>query len=234
MKNSEMFFLKSPWTWKELIKLLILVLVIVPIFIEYQLKEYLLALFQNDLYSGTMIGLIMSIIFIHGVYFIAIRPNTLSWKEVGLRKPPVNYWKKIIGWTLVLIVISIAMVVIMEILLGVGTENSKTASLQSRMTLLNFLIGFISATIISPLYEEIFYRGFIYRFLRSKFGIPISMLSSSFIFMIVHIPSFNTLPINFVSGLIFAWTYEKSSSIVPAIIIHAIFNGTAVILTALG
>ncbi|WP_059173518.1 CPBP family intramembrane glutamic endopeptidase [Bacillus sp. FJAT-27445] len=234
MNNREMYFLKSPWTWKELVKLLILVLVIVPIFIEYQLKEYLLSVLQNDLYSGTLIGLIMSIIFMFGLYFIALRPNNLSWKEVGLVRFSTNYWKAIIGWTFVLIVISIAMVVVMEILLGVGPENSKTDSLQSRMTLLNFLIGFVSAAIISPLYEEIFYRGFLYRFLRSKFGIPISILGSSFIFMIVHIPTFNTLPINLVSGLIFAWTYEKSGSIVPAIIIHGIFNGIAVILTALG
>uniref|UniRef100_UPI003F490AC7 CPBP family intramembrane glutamic endopeptidase n=1 Tax=Niallia taxi TaxID=2499688 RepID=UPI003F490AC7 len=234
MNNREMFFLKSPWKWNELVKLLILVLVIVPFFIEYLLKEYLTDILQNDLYSGTLIGLIMSIIFMVGLYFFAIRPNKLSWKEVGLKRFSANYWQAIIGWTFVLIVISIAMLVVMELLLGVGSENSKTESLQSRMTLLNFLIGFVSAAIISPLYEEIFYRGFLYRFLRSKYGIPVGMLGSSFIFMIVHIPTFNTLPINFVSGLLFAWTYEKSGSIVPPIIIHAIFNGIAIILTALG
>lgn len=234
MKNRELFFHASPWTWKELSKLLLLVLVFVPVFIEFLLKEYLLAVLQNDLYAGTLIGFIMSIIFTLGVYFIAIRPYRLSWEEVGLKKISAGYWGAVFGWTFVLIVISIIMVVIMELLLGVGAENSKTDSLQSRMTLLTFLIGFVSAAIISPLYEEIFYRGFLYRFLRSKFGVPIGMVSSSFIFMIVHIPTFNTLPINFVSGLIFAWTYEKTGSIVPAIIIHGTFNGIAVILTALG
>ncbi len=234
MNNREMFFLKSPWTWKELVQLLILVLVIVPIFIEYLLKGYLSEVFQNDLYSGTLIGSIMSVIFMLGLYFFALLPNKLSWKEVGLKSFSVNYWKAIIGWTIVLIVVSIALVVIMEILSGVGPDNSKTDSLQSRMTLLNFLIAFVSAAIISPVYEEIFYRGFLYRFLRSKYGIPIGMLGSSFIFMIVHIPTYNTLPVNFASGLIFAWTYEKSGSVIPPMIIHGIFNGIAIILTALG
>lgn len=234
MENREIFFHTSSWTWKELGKLLLLVLVIVPVFIEFLLKEYFLAVLQNDLYAGTLIGFIMSIIFTLAVYFIILRPNALSWKEVGLKKFSAGYWGPIIGWTFVLIVISIIIVVIMEMLLGVGPENSKTDSLQSGMTLINLLIGFVSAAIISPLYEEIFYRGFLYRFLRSKFGVPIGMLSSSFIFMIVHIPTFNTLPINFVSGLVFAWTYEKSGSIVPAIMIHGMFNGIAVILTALG
>ncbi|MGP4074773.1 lysostaphin resistance A-like protein [Halobacillus sp. K22] len=234
MKNVDMFFLKSPWSWRELAKLLLLVLVIVPIFIEYFLKEYLSEVLQNSLYTGTLIGFMMALTFMFGLYLIAIRPKNLSWQEVGLRRFSANYWKAIVGWTIGLILISIGIVIATEILIGVGPENSKTDSLQSKMNLLNFLIGFVSAAIISPLYEEIFYRGFLYRFLRSKYGIPISMIGSSFIFMIVHIPTFNTLPINFVSGLVFAWTYEKTASIVPAIIIHGIFNGLAIILTAFG
>ncbi|WP_117170124.1 CPBP family intramembrane glutamic endopeptidase [Paraliobacillus sediminis] len=234
MNNRELFFLKSPWTWKELFKLLILVLVIVPIFLEHLLKGYLSDVLQNDLYSGTLVGLSMSLIFMFGLYIIAIKPKCLSWKDVGLKKFSKKYWGAIIGWTAVLIVISVALVIVMELLIGVGTENSKTESLQSRLTLFNFLIGFVSAAIISPLYEEIFYRGFLYRFLRSKYGITLGILGSSIIFTIVHIPTFNTLPVNFVTGLIFAWTYEKSGSVIPGIIIHGIFNGIAIILTALG
>jgi citrate lyase synthetase len=49
--------------------------------------------------------------------------------------------------------------------------------------------------------------------------------------MIAHIPTYNTLPVNFISGLVFAWTYEKTGSILPAIIIHASYNGIAFILT---
>lgn len=234
MKNRELFFIKSPWTWKEFVILLVLVLVIVPIFIEYLLKEYLLGVLQNNLYSGTLTGLIMSLIFTFGLYFVAIKPKKLTWKEVGLKRFSSNYCGAILGWTVVLIVISISLVLLMEFLLGIGPENSKTESLKSRITLFNLFISFVSAAIISPLYEEIFYRGFLYRFLRSKCGIAIGLLGSSFIFMIVHIPTYNTLPIAFVSGLIFAWTYEKSGSVVPGIIIHGIFNGIAIILTALG
>lgn len=116
--------------------------------------------------------------------------------------------------------------------LGIGTANSKTESLQSQMTLLNFVIAFVSAAIISPVYEEIFYRGFLYRFFSSRFGIIAGLLISSTIFTIVHIPTYNTLPVNFVSGLIFAWAFQKTGSVIPGIIIHGAFNGLAVILTS--
>lgn len=58
------------------------------------------------------------------------------------------------------------------------------------------------------------------------------LAGSSFIFMLVHIPTYNTLPVNFLSGLVFAWVYEKTKSLLPSMIIHACFNGIAVILTA--
>ncbi len=226
------FTKKLSWTWKDLFLLLFLVLVIVPFFIEYLLLNFLTDLFQNELYSGTLIGLIMAIIFMSGLYFFVLKPKGQSWETVGVKRFSAKHWKLVAVWSIILIVVSVLLVVLMS-MIGIGTDNSKTENLQSQMTLLNFLIGFVSASIISPVYEEIFYRGFLYKFFSSKFGITVGMLFSSFIFMIVHIPTLNTLPVNFVSGLIFAWVYQKTGSVIPCIIMHGLFNGIAVILTTI-
>lgn len=220
------------WKWRDLIYMLVLVLVLVPIFIETVLFNYLLDFFQNELHAGTLNGLIMAIIFTTALYFIVLKPKEQSWKTVGLTHFHLRDWKLIAFWTIILIVVSIVLVIGMSFI-GVGTENSKTESLQSQMTLLNFTIGFVSAAIISPIYEEIFYRGFLYRFFSSRYGVLSGMLISSLIFTVVHIPTYNTLPVNFVSGLIFSWVYHKTGSIIPSILIHGIFNGIAVILTAI-
>lgn len=225
-------FHSMEWSWKELLLLLFLVLVMVPIFIENILQNALLDYFQNSLYSGTLTGFIMAIIFTAGVYFIALKPFNLSWRAVGLNGFSKGYWKWILWWTIVLIVVSIVILIIMDWLL-ISHENTKTESLQSNLTWMNLLIGFISAAIISPIYEEIFYRGFLYKWFRVKWGVWAGIIISSTIFTIVHIPTYNTLPVNFISSAIFAWTYEKSGSILPAIIIHGIFNGIAVLLTAI-
>lgn len=211
--------------------MLVLVLVLVPIIVEYGLFIFLKDLFQNELYAGTLNGLIMAIIFMAALYFIVLKPKGQSWKAVGVQSFPKKEWKLIAVWTIILIIASIGLVVVMSFA-GIGTENSKTESLQSQMTLLNFAIGFVSAAIISPIYEEIFYRGFLYRFFSSRYGILSGMLISSVIFTVVHIPTFNTLPVNFVSGLIFSWVYQKTGSVIPCILIHGIFNGIAIILTA--
>ena len=205
-------------------------LVIVPFFIEHLLLNYLTDLFQNDLYSGTLVGFIMSIIFMTGLYLIALKPKQLKWKEVGLIRFPIAYWSQIVGWTIVLMIASIILVLLMSFI-GVGIDNSKTESVQNHLSPLTFLIAFVSACIISPVYEEIFYRGFLYRWLRSHYGLWVGMLGSSFIFMIVHIPTYNVLPVSFMSGLLFSWTYEKTGSVIPAMIIHGAFNAIALFLT---
>lgn len=234
MKDLTNFFQHHPWKWSQIISILFVMFVIVPIVLEQWLTTYLLNQLDSPLYAGTATGFVMAVVFIMSVYLIALRPKRLSWDEVGLRSFPAPYFKLILAWTFVLIVGSVAIVILMELLLGIGPDNQKSDSLQSQMTLMNFLIAFISAAVISPVYEEILYRGFVYRFLRARSNVAVSLFVSSLIFMLVHIPTYNTLPVNFLSGLIFAWTYEKTGSILPAIIIHSCFNGLAIILTAIG
>ncbi|WP_240968050.1 CPBP family intramembrane glutamic endopeptidase [Paenibacillus aquistagni] len=57
---------------------------------------------------------------------------------------------------------------------------------------------------------------------------------SSFIFTAAHYPTWNAMPVNFISGVILAWVYDRSGSVIPAMMIHSAFNIIAVLLTAMG
>ncbi|MBD8070729.1 CPBP family intramembrane glutamic endopeptidase [Bacillus sp. PS06] len=218
------------WSWKEVLILLFVTFVVVPVLIENITHDFLYRIFQDSLYSGTLTGLIMALVFTTLLYLVALKPHGLTWKSVGVTRFPSKYWKWIAVWLIVLIIVSVMIVIVMDVF-NISWENGKTESIQRNINWFTILIGFVSAAIISPIYEEIFYRGFLYKWFRGKWGVGAGLLISSIIFMLVHIPTYNTLPINFVSGLVFAWTYERTGSILPAIIIHAIFNGTAVLLT---
>ncbi|MDX8360596.1 type II CAAX endopeptidase family protein [Cytobacillus sp. IB215316] len=225
-------FKDEVWTWKEFIGALIVAFVVVPILIEYLLHAYINNILANDLYAGTLTGLIMAICFLYSIYMISLEPHHLTWKDIGLRSFPIQYLTWIILWIILLIIVGIIILFVMS-WFGVSYENSKTASIQLQVTPANLIIGFVSASVISPFYEEVFYRGFIYKWLRGKWGIYTGMTVSSLIFMLVHIPTYNVLPITFVSGLVFSWTYERTGSVIPAMIIHGCLNGIAVIATAL-
>lgn len=222
---------KDPWSWREMTALLLLEFAFVIWVVKYGVQSLYEAWFNVPLYSGTLTGLTIAVVLLTGVYVIALRPHGLTWHSIGLRRFPHNYWKRIAMWLVVLIVLSVVAIEITS-LFGNSVDNSKTEALKERVNLLTLMIGIVSAGIISPIYEEIFYRGFIYRWLRTRTGAGWSILISSVIFTAAHYPTVNAMPVNFISGVVFAWTYERTGSIIPAIIIHAVFNTIAVLLTA--
>lgn len=221
------------WSWKEFILLMLLEFVFVIGCIKFFVKPIYLRWLDNDLYAGTLTGLTIAIILLLGVYFIALYPKKLSWSEVGVKPFAVKEWKIIILFSIILMVGAVIIVVLTSFL-GNSWENSKTEAIQQNVTFFTVLIAFISAAVISPIYEEIFYRGFLYRWLRTRTGFTGAILISSLIFTIVHIPAYNAMPVNFFSGIIFALAYERTGSIWPSVIIHGLTNGIMVLLTISG
>ncbi|MGE7770071.1 CPBP family intramembrane glutamic endopeptidase [Viridibacillus arvi] len=221
------------WSLKEFILLMLLEFVFVIGCIKFVVQPIYSHWFDNDLYAGTLTGLTIGIILILGVYFIALRPKKLSWSEVGIKRITMKDWKIIVILSVILMVGAVIIIVLTSFI-GNSWENSKTEAIQQNVTFITVLIAFISAAVISPIYEEIFYRGFIYRWLRTRIGFIGAILLSSIIFTIVHIPTYNVMPVNFFSGIIFALAYERTNSIWPSVIIHGLTNGIMVLLTSLG
>ncbi|GIN72950.1 CAAX amino protease [Bacillus sp. J14TS2] len=224
---------KDCWGVKEFIWLMLLEFVIVIGCIKFVVQPIYSNWFDDELYAGTLMGLTIAIILILGVYFIALLPKKLSWSEVGVKKFAVKDWKIIILLSAILMAGAIIFVVLTSFI-GNSWENSKTDAMQKNVTFFTVFIGFISAAVISPIYEEIFYRGFLYRWLRTRLGFIGAILLSSLIFTVVHIPTYNVMPVNFFSGIIFALAYERTNSIWPSVIIHGGTNGIMVLLTVLG
>ncbi|MFV8520717.1 CPBP family intramembrane glutamic endopeptidase [Bacillus sp. SBS7] len=221
---------KCMWGWKEILYLLVFIFLIAPVTVESLFYEYALKIIGNSLYAGVLMGFIMAVMFTTIVYLFCIKRYELSWKDIGIRKLS---WKDFL-WTVIaliaLIVVSIAVLMIME-KMGISFENSKTETVQNDKSIYSFCIAVIGAAVISPIYEEILYRGVFYTFFRDRYGIWGGVLISSIIFTVVHIPTYNTLPVNFLSGVVFAWLYERTNSILSAMIAHALFNFIAVLLT---
>ncbi|AKR12642.1 MULTISPECIES: CPBP family intramembrane glutamic endopeptidase [Bacillus cereus group] len=224
---------QDPWGLKEFLLMMLLEFVFVIGCIKFLVKPIYFQWFNNELYSGTLTGLTIAIVLVLGVYFMVLRPKKLSWSEVGIRSFSIKSWKFILLLTIMLLVGDV-IVMVLTSFIGNSYENSKTEAIQQSVNFFTVLIAFVSAAIISPIYEEIFYRGFLYRWLRTRFGMIGAILLSSLIFTIVHIPTYNAMPVNFLSGIVFAWAYERTNSIWPSVIIHGLTNGIMVLLTAMG
>jgi hypothetical protein len=81
-----------------------------------------------------------------------------------------------------------------------------------------FLIG----GLIAPLWEEIFFRGIMYGYLR-RWGIMLALIVTTAIFVLLH--SVQGFPLaQIVGGIVFALAYEASGSLLVPITIHVLGN----------
>ena len=84
----------------------------------------------------------------------------------------------------------------------------------------------IGGAVVAPIVEEIIFRGFIFAGLRERYGWKKAALFSSLLFAAIHFQPTAFLPI-IVLGLIFAYLYQRSGSIWPAIAMHLTSNAIA-------
>ncbi len=98
---------------------------------------------------------------------------------------------------------------------------------------------FIGAAVLAPIGEEVLFRGYLFGSLRrlagdSRTGITIAYGVSALVFALSHSLSategiVGLLVPSFLIGLVFAWGFDRSGSLIPAIVAHAINNGIALV-----
>ena len=82
----------------------------------------------------------------------------------------------------------------------------------------------LDTVVLTPVFEEIVFRGLVFATLRRRFGVSGAALLSAGIFAIAHgygVLGFATV---FWSGLLWAWAYERTGSLLPSIASHAADN----------
>lgn len=79
------------------------------------------------------------------------------------------------------------------------------------------------ASIIGPIFEEIFFRGFCYSIFRNKWGVKWAMILSSALFALIHRNEFAFLPI-FLLGLGLAFLYERRGNLIAPMTLHVFHN----------
>ena len=91
-----------------------------------------------------------------------------------------------------------------------------------------FLANFVVIAVVAPIVEETAYRGLGFAAVRDRFG-PVSAITvTAIVFGLSH-GLLIALPVLTLFGMILAWLRWRTESLYPPIILHAIFNGTALL-----
>lgn len=90
----------------------------------------------------------------------------------------------------------------------------------------------LAAVVIAPIGEELLFRGYIFHAIQERFGKPAAYIVSALLFSLVHALGATQglvallVPL-FFGGLLLAWGVDRTKSLIPCIIAHAINNGLA-------
>jgi membrane protease YdiL (CAAX protease family) len=138
--------------------------------------------------------------------------------RLGLRRFELSALK----WMALAIVAYIAVIV----LYGLLITEPKQEDLARELGALPFQIVLIA--IAAPICEEACFRGMLFGGLREKLPLLAAALISAIVFGALHAPEGPTaVPPLVAFGFILALLYEKTGSIVPGIVLHALNNSVA-------
>lgn len=91
----------------------------------------------------------------------------------------------------------------------------------------------VSVAVLAPLGEELLFRGYLLRVLRARHGVRPALVITSAIFAVIHVNPASVLAL-FALGMVFGLLRVISGSLWPAMIAHALQNGTSSAIVLLG
>jgi membrane protease YdiL (CAAX protease family) len=153
-----------------------------------------------------------------------------AWTELGLRPFKRNDLALGCGLLAAVYIVVIVNNLVM-IALGVVTQADVVSDLLGELDA-PILFAFVTA-IVAPFTEELFFRGFLFKGFRQKYGWVRALLISSAIFALFHGQVATLIP-TFLLGALFAYLYQRTESVFPGMILHFTVNsmGACILLAA--
>lgn len=172
-------------------------------------------LLKSNIFLMVLIADILTLILI-GVIFL---PTEHRIKDmISIKKIPMKEYFNIfvlgIGVTIVLLFLS---GILTKLIPNYNEVSNQLATSRSSVCKL------IITIVLIPIYEEIFYRGIIFGYLRKNFNIILAIVVQALIFGVMHLNLVQGI-YTFILGIVLALVYMYSKSIIGNITIHIIFN----------
>lgn len=152
--------------------------------------------------------------------------ETLTSLGVSFKNFFRNVFYGIAGYiaTIPILIVLLAMTVAIANLIKYVPERQPVVELFLKEKDVTFLAyTSIFASLVGPIIEELFFRAFMYNAMKKYIGIFWSMLITACIFAALHTHIVGFLPI-MVLGILLAYLYEKTGTLVSSITVHTIHN----------
>jgi len=160
------------------------------------------------------------------VWLRLVRAGGLTWRELGLRLQPLdeNLWNGLLGGVALFITAAVVGAVLTRF--GVRQNQFERFSGIEGAPLGLFALAAAAGCVLAPFAEELFFRAYVFQTFSTRYGRLWAYVFSAGLFAVVHANFAAAVPI-FVLGLMLAYIFQRSGSILPGVIAHGINNAIA-------
>ena len=165
------------------------------------------------------------------LYFVLVKyRERLSSLGIALKGFYKNVLSGIAAYIFIMPILLVLLILSMLFLDSIGYKSPPEPVFdmffeEKRGNVILFLTIFVS--ILGPIIEEVFFRGFLYSAVRKRFGVFLGVLLSGAFFSLLHANIAGFLPIMML-GVLMAFLYEKTGSLVASVAIHILHNSIIV------
>jgi uncharacterized protein len=185
---------------------------------------------DDDSAGLTIVGvLLQTAVFIATAVFFASRTARPRAWHFGLNR--TAFWPAV-GWAALGMFSFYLLAGAYSALLDPETEQGITEALGADEGTFGLVVAGLMVIVVAPVGEELFFRGFFYRALRTRFSVLVAALLDGALFGLIHFDSsvddvWLILPVLGTLGFMFCLVYERTGSLFPVIALHAINNALA-------
>ena len=181
--------------------------------------------YQAEITAAAALGtLIMTVILFRKDRQLEVMYSIPQWKKA----PAVKYWPVAVMGAVGCIGVTCLSAMVQLVLYDPQYQGATAAVYSS-----SFPAELIGLGIISPIAEEMMFRGVMFRRYRENKGFLYSAMWSSVFFALMH-TNMIQLVYSFLLGIMLAYLYEKFGSVKAPVLLHVLLNTGSVVFTEIG
>lgn len=195
-------------------------------FILYNLNFDLDKLTNKTLFVYSVIKITVFI----GLILFAKTILKFNWGSIGIKKINFKSLAEVVPALFIYFIGSTLLTyILMAAVPGFDVDQAQDVGFKTSPQILQLVFIGLSLVIITPIIEEILFRGILFKGLRRKLPFWFAAVITSTIFALAH-GQWNVAADTFILSLVLCYLVERSGSVISAILLHAVKNLVAFIL----
>jgi membrane protease YdiL (CAAX protease family) len=176
---------------------------------------------SGEAFATVAITVVIDAWYLLAAWFFSLRRSGARLDAWGFRRPRTT-----IFWAVPL---ALVIVYAVSIVYNLNVDTKEQVIVESfPRNAAGVVLFLLLACVVAPLFEETFFRGFLFQGFARSWGWILGAVASAAVFSLSHQQLDIFVPL-FALGLALAWVYYVTRSVWGSIALHAVYNGIAVV-----